>query len=176
MLEPKQIQLSTHRDGRGTLTEIYRQDWPDVASPVQWNFVRSEANVLRGVHVHVTHVDYLVALRGRMLVGVSDLRNDSIARRAGAIIELSGDHPTALMIPKGVAHGFYFPEPSSFMCGVTHYWDPVNDEFGCRWDDPALGIPWPVGCTSPQLSARDAAAGSLDELMVKLRKTGHSGW
>jgi len=60
MSEPKLIQLSTHWDARGALTEIFRGDWPDVAAPVQWNFVHSEANVLRGVHVHVTHVDYLV--------------------------------------------------------------------------------------------------------------------
>jgi len=80
------------------------------------------------------------------------------------------------MIPTRVAHGFFFPEPVSFIYGMTQYWDPVNDEFGCRWDDPALGIPWPPECASARLSARDATAGPLDELRETLRATGRGAW
>ena len=176
MLEPQLIPLATHRDTRGALTEIFRRDWPDVVAPVQWNFVRSERNVMRGVHVHVTHVDYLVALQGRMLVGLCNLRDGSRSARDGSIVELYGEDLRALVIPPGVAHGFYFPEPALFVYGVTHRWNPVNDEWGCRWNDPALGIPWPADCTSPEMSARDAEAGSLEQLLSRLREGGHAAW
>jgi dTDP-4-dehydrorhamnose 3,5-epimerase len=176
MLQPRQIPLSTHRDERGALTEIFRKDWLDVPTPVQWNFVQSEANVLRGVHVHVTHIDCLVPLHGRMLVGLNDLRGDAAGRNQGELVELSADDPSLLMIPPGVAHGFYFAGPASFVYGVSHVWDPVNDEFGCHWSDPALGIPWPAECVSPWLSARDEKAGSLDLLLTTLRSRGHNSW
>jgi dTDP-4-dehydrorhamnose 3,5-epimerase len=54
------VTLSPLRDRRGSLTEIFRQEWVNSVVPVQWNYVQSEANVLRGVHVHVNHIDYLV--------------------------------------------------------------------------------------------------------------------
>lgn len=167
------IPLTTHIDARGELTEIFCQDSPNVAPRVQWNFVRSNANVLRGVHVHVTHVDYVVALQGRILIGLSDLRPGSAAG-LGSIVELSGNNLRALVIPPGVAHGFYFAEPASFVYGMTDRWDPVHDEFGCRWNDPALGIPWPAECVAPELSARDVEAGSLAALLAQLRDDGHT--
>lgn len=172
MLELKIIPLPTHHDGRGNLTEIFRREWIPDSPPVQWNFVRSEGNVLRGVHVHVSHVDYVVALQGRMLVGVRDLRQGE----AGAIVELYAAAPAMLTIPPGVAHGFYFPEPGAFIYGMTHYWDPVNDELDCRWDDAGLAIPWPDGCASPRLSPRDQGAGSLEQLRATLRAHGHTAW
>lgn len=50
--------LTTHSDHRGALTEIFRKEWQTGIEPVQWNFVHSQPNVLRGVHVHVLHTDY----------------------------------------------------------------------------------------------------------------------
>jgi dTDP-4-dehydrorhamnose 3,5-epimerase len=47
--------LVVHRDDRGWISEIFRQEWPTGVAPVQWNAVRSMAGVLRGVHVHVRH-------------------------------------------------------------------------------------------------------------------------
>ena len=96
MLQPRQIPLSTHRDERGALTEIFRKDWVDVPAPVQWNFVRSEANVLRGVHVHVTHVD-TVPMHAECWL--TDLRADSAGHNQGALVELSADNLSMLMIP-----------------------------------------------------------------------------
>lgn len=167
------VTLSPLRDSRGSLTEIFRQEWVNSAIPVQWNCVQSETNVLRGVHVHVKHVDYLVVLKGRMLVGVTDLREGGIG--AGSIIELSEENRSMLMVPQGVAHGFYFPEPTTFVYGVSEYWDPIHDEYGCRWDDPALGIPWPKAI-APLLSERDEAASSLEELLVALRNEENVSW
>ncbi|MDP1664051.1 MAG: dTDP-4-dehydrorhamnose 3,5-epimerase family protein [Methylobacter sp.] len=170
----KNVALSACSDSRGTLTEIFRHDWVDMPLPVQWNLVQSEAHVLRGVHVHVKHVDYLVVIKGRMQVGLTDLRGK--AKRVGSLIELSEGHRSMLMIPQGIAHGFYFPEPTTFVYGVSEYWDPVHDELGCRWDDPALGIPWPEEAVAPLLSERDDAACSLEELLLKLHSERNKPW
>lgn len=142
--------------------------WTAAAStfaPAQWNVVSSNAGVLRGVHVHHRHDDYLCVVRGRAVVGLHDLRPDSPTRGRAAAVTLRAERPGAIVIPHGVAHGFWFPEPSVHLYAVSHAWDP-DDELGCRWDDPELEIPWTP--EAPLLSARDAAAGSVAELRAVL--------
>jgi dTDP-4-dehydrorhamnose 3,5-epimerase len=154
-----------HRDERGMLMEILRETWDTGVAPVQWNVVSSRAGVFRGVHVHVNHEDYLVLLQGRASFGLRDLRRGSPTEGAVALVEMSGDRPAALTIPRGVAHGFYYHEPSLHAYGLTACWDP-SLEFVCHWADPALEIPWPA---QPRiLSDRDAAAPPLNELMARL--------
>jgi dTDP-4-dehydrorhamnose 3,5-epimerase len=55
----------------------------------------------------------------------------------------------------------------TFCYGVTSYWDPEEDELGCRWDDPDLGLDWQL--TAPVLSERDASAQPLAQLLEQLR-------
>jgi dTDP-4-dehydrorhamnose 3,5-epimerase len=153
--------LQPHADARGTFTELFRDTWGLGVEPVQWNGVRSEANVLRGVHVHWRHADYLTVVAGQVAVGLHDLREGSPTEGRGALVSLAADEPSGLVIPPGVAHGFYFPEPSFHVYAVSHEWDP-DDELGCRWDDPELEIPWP--CTDPVLSERDDALGRLSQV------------
>jgi dTDP-4-dehydrorhamnose 3,5-epimerase len=111
--------------------------------PVQWNAVSSNAGTLRGIHLHPRHDDYLVTLKGRVSVGLRDLRRESPTEGMSVLIGLSEDPLSALLIPHGVAHGFYFHEPSLHLYAVTTYWD-TTDELACRWDDPELEIPWPA--------------------------------
>jgi dTDP-4-dehydrorhamnose 3,5-epimerase len=160
------IPLSSHTDSRGALTEIFRAEWVD-ASPVQWNVVRSQRNVVRGVHVHVRHHDYLVPVVGRLLLGLSDLREGTPEFGRVRMIELDGDAPQLVVIPPGVGHGFCSVEPSVFAYGVSDYWDPEHDELGCRWNDPELGLSWPLDV--PSLSPRDTTAGTRAELLEALR-------
>jgi dTDP-4-dehydrorhamnose 3,5-epimerase len=156
------LPLEPRDDDRGRLTELFRAEWDTgAAAPIQWNAVRSDADVLRGVHVHTRHDDYLTVPLGRMFIGLHDMRRGSASFGASCLVELTEDDPSALVVPHGVAHGFWIPEPSLFVYGVSHYWDPT-DELGCHWGDPALGIDWP--CTAPRLSARDAAAPPLSDL------------
>ena len=157
--------LERHSDERGSLTEIFRGSWDTGVDAVQWNYAESEARVLRGVHVHVKHVDYLILLRGCALIGLRDLRIGSPTEGMTALIEMQGAKLQALTIPPGVAHGFYFPEPSVHIYAVSEYWDH-QDEFGCHWADPALELDWPDA--APLISARDAALPSLRDLVESL--------
>jgi dTDP-4-dehydrorhamnose 3,5-epimerase len=156
-------ELNPHADERGIFTEMFRDEWATGVTPVQWNCVRSEASVLRGIHVHLRHSDYLVLVDGHASVGLRDLRPGSEARACA--IEMDGSRPQALSIPPGVAHGFLFHTPSIHVYAVSLPWDPA-DELGCHWDDPDLGIPWPQ--STPVLSERDEALPSLHDLVASL--------
>lgn len=155
--------LTPHPDDRGVFTELYREEWGSQVRPIQWNAVHSNAGVLRGVHVHTRHADYLTMAKGHMTLGLCDLRPESPTHMRAATVELSANEaPKALSIPPGVAHGFYFVEDSIHVYAVSHYWD-MADELGCRWDDPELGIPWEH--ESAQISQRDEDLQTLPELI-----------
>jgi dTDP-4-dehydrorhamnose 3,5-epimerase len=157
--------LTTHADDRGTFTELFREEWGVGLRPIQWNAVASEPGVLRGVHVHIRHADYLTVVRGRATIGLRDLRRRSPTHGLPTTVELRGDAMAAIVIPTGVAHGFLFHEPSVHVYAVTHYWD-LADELACHWADPELGIEWP---TEPTLvSERDSRAPSLAALIEQL--------
>jgi dTDP-4-dehydrorhamnose 3,5-epimerase len=158
-------QLTPHRDERGSFTELHRLEWDTGVAPVQWNAVRSEPGVLRGVHVHPRHDDYLVIFGGHATVGLSDLRPSASRDRRACCIDCSGDSPIALTIPHGVAHGFFFHEPVLHIYAVSHYWDK-DDELGCHWTDAELQIPWPQ--SDAQVSDRDAALPSFAVLLDQL--------
>ncbi|MGQ0615019.1 MAG: dTDP-4-dehydrorhamnose 3,5-epimerase family protein [Planctomycetaceae bacterium] len=157
--------LTMHRDERGAFTEIFREEWPTGIAPVQWNVVRSEAGVLRGVHAHIRHADYLIVASGRMMLGLRDLRRGSATEGCAALLDLRADALRAVTIPAGVAHGFLFLEPSLHVYAVSETWNP-EDELGCHWADPALAIPWPL--RDPLLSPRDRDAPPLSALLDRL--------
>jgi dTDP-4-dehydrorhamnose 3,5-epimerase len=147
--------LTPRRDARGSLIEIYRETWDLGCRPVQFNALMSAAGVLRGVHVHVRHVDHMVLLSGRMVVGLHDMRPASPTAGASCLLELDAEEPRAVVVPVGVAHGLYFRVASVLTYGLSHQWEP-GDEIGCRWDCKELGLAWPT--STPVLSERDAAA------------------
>jgi dTDP-4-dehydrorhamnose 3,5-epimerase len=146
--------LVPHGDERGSLAEVFRADWTPSGALRQWNLVQSLGNVMRGVHVHPQHADYLLVLSGTLMLGLHDLRPDDPAARKSAILTLTGNDPATIYIPAGVCHGFWFPEPTTYVYGLSKGWNP-SEELGCRYDDPALGLDWPVR-TTPILSPRDA--------------------
>ncbi len=154
-----------HPDSRGAFTELYRQEWDTSIDPIQWNLVRSHANVLRGVHVHIKHWDYLIISSGAAIVGLRDLRRNSPTFEQTVMIEQNGNHLSALIIPPGVAHGFYFVEPSTHIYAVSEYWN-TQDELGCYWGDPALDMDFTKH--QPTLSPRDMNAQPLAVLMDQL--------
>jgi dTDP-4-dehydrorhamnose 3,5-epimerase len=157
--------LRPHSDDRGCFTELFRSEWRLGPDPVQWNMVRSAPNVLRGVHAHRRHVDFITMAAGEMVLCLHDLRPNSGTHRCSAMFRLQADDLHLAVVPAGVAHGFYFPEPACHVYSVTEYFNS-GDELACHWHDPALGFDWP--CTDPLLSERDRAAGSYSEMVSAL--------
>ena len=136
--------LTTHDDERGSFTELFRREWDTGADPVQWNVVASAAGVLRGVHVHIRHDDYLSVPRGHATVGLRDLRRFSPTSGLSTFVDLRGD---------------------DHVYAVSHYWDP-EDELACHWADPELELTWPL--TPTLVSPRDEAAKPLSALVDRL--------
>jgi dTDP-4-dehydrorhamnose 3,5-epimerase len=157
--------LLARPDDRGTLTEVFRHEWGTGIEPLQWNLVDNEARVLRGVHVHVRHHDYLMVVSGLATIALRDLRRNAPTYGLVSLVPMSGADRTALTIPPGVAHGFYFPVRGIHLYAVDSYWDP-DDELGCHWLDPDLQIDWPD--REALVSPRDTDAPGLAELMVLL--------
>jgi dTDP-4-dehydrorhamnose 3,5-epimerase len=158
--------LVLHRDARGGVVEVFRDEWNAGVRPVQWTVLSSNAGVLRGVHVHPRHDDYVTVLHGRISIGLRDLRLGSPTEGAACLLELDPEAPQALVLPHGVAHGFYFHQPTILLLGVSAYFD-MADELGCDWADPALEIDWPVA--SPIVSDRDAGLPPLAALRGRIR-------
>jgi dTDP-4-dehydrorhamnose 3,5-epimerase len=160
--------LVAHRDTRGMVAEFYRGDWLADRPPVaQWTLTVSEAGVMRGAHVHIRHHDYFVLMEGYCTVGLYDLRPGTPSTGRSVVVELRGEQPAALTIPPGVLHAFYMHTRVVYALGLSAYYDP-QDEFGCHWRDPELGIDWPV--SEAQLSARDTALPPLRILRASLQR------
>ena len=157
----EQRDLAPHGDMRGSLTEMFRPDFLPFPLP-QWNLFYSNANAMRGMRLHCHRTDYVVVIDATVLVGLHDLRANSGSAGASMLVELCSTKTCALVIPPGIAHGFYIPERAIHTIGLSHGFDFGDDGLGCRWDDPQLGIAWP--CTDPILVARDRTSGSLDAL------------
>jgi len=158
------VDLVAHPDDRGVMTELYRREWfPDVPEMVQANHSESRAGVLRGLHFHRRQTDYWLLLEGSAIVGLCDLRAGSPTEGASALLALDasgGLH--GLLIPPGVAHGFYAETPIRLEYLVDLAFDG-SDEHGLAWDDPGTGIAWPA--TDPVLSERDRSNPSLSEVL-----------
>jgi dTDP-4-dehydrorhamnose 3,5-epimerase len=108
------------------------------------------------MHFHRRQSDLWVAVSGRFQVGLYDLRNGG----PGGTFELAPEHPQALLIPPGVAHGFLALSEATLLYMVTEAYDGT-DEHGFRFDDPGLGFAW--GRTDPVVADRDRSAPPLEE-------------
>jgi len=102
---------------------------------------------------------------GSLLLGLSDLRADSLSKGVSETIELK-PLVQAILIPPGVGHGLYFPEPATLVQAVSHNWS-MDDELGCRWDDPDLDLDWT--CEDPLMSDQDRNAGTFAALRESVR-------
>ena len=163
--------LVEHIDKRGSLTETFSKQWSIGIAPAQWNMIRSEAHVLRGLHIHWRHDEYFCLIQGHCLFGLYDARPESPTYQHSALYELSEKDLKALVFPTGVIHGLYTYSPSTLIQAVSECYSDFadDDNFGCRWDDPALNIPW--GISDPVLSDQAAGYPSLSVLLSRSAKT-----
>ncbi len=159
------------RDPRGIFQETfsvqrYIQAGID-ATFVQDNHSRSVQGVLRGMHFQRTNPQgkLVSVLRGGIFDVAVDLRPASPTFGKWQGIVLSEDNGCQLWIPPGFAHGFQaLSEQADVIYKCTHYYDP-QDEAAFRWNDPLVGISWPLA--QPVLSEKDRLAPDFTEVVIK---------
>ena len=126
---------------------------------VQDNQSRSSKGVLRGIHYQVVKPQgKLVRVSsGRVFDVAVDLRRGSADYGRWAGVELSEDNHRQLWVPPGFGHGFIvLSESADFLYKTTDYWYPEHER-GVRWNDPQLGIEWPLD-GEPVVAAKDGQA------------------
>ncbi len=159
-------------DERGFFLESFNQAKFDQAvGPgvefVQDNHSRSAKGVLRGLHFQNPPHEQGKLVRvtqGSVFDVAVDIRPGSPTYGQWVSVELTGTNHKQMWIPPGLAHGFLVTSDSAdFLYKTTDYYAPTA-EGALRWDDPELGINWPLNGMQPALSAKDAAAVHLIEL------------
>jgi len=150
-------------DGRGFFSETYRHSWMEEAGlPTAWvqdnHSLSTAPGTVRGLHFQVPPraQDKLVRVtRGSVLDVAVDLRRGSPTYGRHVALTLSAADWEQVFIPKGLAHGYCTLEPDSeVLYKVTDYYSPEHDR-GLLWNDPALGIEWPVSGDVALVSERD---------------------
>ena len=132
------------------------------AAFVQDNHSRSRRGVLRGLHYQIEHAQgkLVRAVIGEAFDVVVDLRRSSPTFGRTVAIALSAGNRKMLWVPPGFAHGFLaVSESVDFLYKTTDYWYPQHERT-LLWNDPALGIAWPIE-GAPVLTAKDAAGAPL---------------
>jgi dTDP-4-dehydrorhamnose 3,5-epimerase len=135
---------------------------------VQDNFSHSVRGTLRGLHYQLKHAQgkLVMALTGRIFDVAVDIRKGSPTFGQWVGVELSGENKRQFYIPSGFAHGFcVLSETADVLYKCTDVYSQ-KDEWGIIWNDPALGIQWPV--TDPLLSKKDGAYARLADMMNEL--------
>ncbi|MEW5769034.1 MAG: dTDP-4-dehydrorhamnose 3,5-epimerase [Pseudomonadota bacterium] len=166
LLEPR-----VFGDARGFFLESWnRKTFADLGLDldfVQDNHSRSSRGVLRGIHYQLN------APQGKLVRVVSgavfdvavDLRRASPHFGKWVGFELSAENHRMLWIPPGFGHAFQvLSETADFLYKTTAYYAPEWDR-GVRWDDPQIGVQWPLDAP-PQLSAKDQAQPLLRDAEV----------
>lgn len=151
-------------DARGFFFESFNQKSFQQATDVDANFVqdnhsRSAKGVLRGLHYQIERSQgkLVRVVRGAVLDVAVDLRRSSATFGKWVGVELTEENKRQMWVPAGFAHGFLtLSESADFLYKTTDYYAP---QFECCivWDDPVLGIVWPLDDGCPQISVKDQA-------------------
>ncbi|MCC7516176.1 MAG: dTDP-4-dehydrorhamnose 3,5-epimerase [Pseudomonadales bacterium] len=166
ILEPK-----VHGDSRGFFQETWRADsYNSIGIPafVQDNHSRSARGVLRGLHAQrLRPQGKLVRVSHGAVFDVAvDINPASPTFGKHVAVELSDSNHKQFYIPPGYAHGFVvLSETADFLYKCSEYYQP-GDEIGVLWNDPALGIEWPIA--QPLLSEKDQRLPALQQLAEQL--------
>ena len=155
LLEPE-----VHGDERGFLVETFSADaWAELGVDVEFvqdNHSRSGAGILRGLHFQTApgQAKLVRCVRGRIWDVAVDLRRDSPTYGQWEGYELDDERHRQLFVPVGFAHGFcVLSDVADVHYKLSSYYDPAT-EAGIAWDDPEVGVEWPLA--DPQVSERDA--------------------
>ncbi|MBK6687058.1 MAG: dTDP-4-dehydrorhamnose 3,5-epimerase [Deltaproteobacteria bacterium] len=155
VLEPK-----VYGDDRGFFLETYhRQRYRDVGVDVDFvqdNHSKSAQGVLRGMHWQVARpqAKLVWCISGKIYDVAVDVRPGSPNFGKWTGVELDSDNKRQIYVPAGFAHGFCaLSEGVQIIYKCSDLYDP-SDEGGVIWNDPAIGIRWPI--SEPVLSTKDA--------------------
>jgi dTDP-4-dehydrorhamnose 3,5-epimerase len=167
ILEPKLL-----GDDRGFFFESFNQQAFQNLTGVKANFVqdnhsKSSANVLRGLHYQIEQAQgkLVRVTAGEVFDVVVDIRRQSATFGEWVGVLLSAENKRQLWVPPGFAHGFVvLKDNTEFLYKTTDYYAPQHERC-IRWDDPAIGIEWPI-TQSPILSGKDQLGLAFSEAEV----------
>ncbi|SPE26288.1 dTDP-4-deoxyrhamnose-3,5-epimerase [Candidatus Sulfotelmatomonas gaucii] len=161
-----------YRDDRGAFLETFNlRQIAEAGLPEHWvqdNFSLSKKNVLRGIHYQVTQPQgkLVRVTHGAVLDVAVDLRRSSPAFGKHVAVELSGENGNMLWIPAGFGHAFLvLSDVAGFAYKVTDYYSPASERT-IVWNDPEIGIQWPVKAEDVIVSAKDAQGKMLRDAEV----------
>src|SRR5580658_5005968 len=159
----KIITPKKHGDARGFFSEVYnRSDWDKAG--LQLEFVQDNhsfsaaVGTLRGLHFQAppfAQHKLLRVGRGRILDVAVDIRRSAPTFGRFVAVELSAENWRQLLVPIGFAHGFVTLEPDTeVLYKTTANYSPAHDR-GVAWNDPDIGVMWPLPPGGPLLSDKD---------------------
>ena len=162
----------TFGDHRGLFSETYREKTLAEAG-LELRFVQEndslslEKGTIRGLHFQIppfAQAKLVRVVRGSIIDVAVDLRRSSPTLGQSVAIEISAENWKQVLVPAGFAHGFCTLQPNTHVIyKVTSYYAP-DHERGLLWNDPALGIDWPVSTDEVIISERDKKWPCLSEL------------
>lgn len=161
-----------HGDARGFFSESWNRTRMAQAR-LDYDFVQdnhslsSASGTVRGLHYQSPPHAQAKLVRcgqGALLDVAVDIRRNSPTYGQWVSVELTAENGKQLLIPTGFLHGFVTRQPNTeIIYKCTDYYAPKCDG-AVRYDDPAIGIDWELGDTTPLLSPKDAAAPALSEI------------
>jgi dTDP-4-dehydrorhamnose 3,5-epimerase len=161
-----------HADDRGFFSEVYSRRAFSAAG-IDCEFVQDNHSlsrmpgVVRGLHFQISpfaQAKLVRVIRGSVLDAAVDIRKGSPSFGQHIAVVLSDHNGKQMFVPRGFAHGFCTLEPDTeVVYKVDAYYSREHDR-GLRWNDPALGIAWPTGEETAELSDKDRRQPLLSEL------------
>jgi dTDP-4-dehydrorhamnose 3,5-epimerase len=156
------IEPRVFNDARGYFMEAWKQtEFEEYIGKVQFiqdNESKSSYGVLRGLHYQkgaASQAKLVRVIKGRVLDVAVDIRRSSPTFGKHVMVELSEDNKRQFFIPRGFAHGFLvLSDEAIFIYKVDNPYAPQQDA-GIRWNDPELGIEWPIDPKDVQTSEKD---------------------